>query len=119
MELREAGDYAALHPGRFRDGRSAKLLADAGRQATSFPTAVRRLLANDEFYLTVRPKFAIAEQVVFLDTFAATSETDLMLYCEDRERRRVVIAVEVKVDEPFAARVSRWRRSSDGLGSFL
>jgi hypothetical protein len=113
IELTKAEDWAGLYPGTFKSGYSAKSLAFAWGDAKAFPPVVQNLLNTDPVYKAMVPKFAIAEQVVFLDTLSAPSETDLMVYCEDRAGRRAVLAVEGKVNEPFASRVWRWIRGVD------
>ena len=104
-------DWAGLAgDGKWVPGRSAFELAQAWQNAGGLPTGIRAALdGTGQPALTgLRLDLCLVEKPVFLDTQRAPSMTDLMGYGRNRSSEAIVVAVEGKVDEPFALPVSSW-----------
>jgi hypothetical protein len=75
-----------------------------------FPPAVQASLANVPFEVlrTLTINYCFVEKPVFLDSYAAPSCTDIMVYCSNGANDRVIIGVEGKALEEFGPRIHLW-----------
>jgi len=71
------------------------------------------LRSRNPIFTGIKPDCVIAEHAVFLDTLKTPSKTDIMAFCSNEARERIVLAVEAKCAEPFAERISRWITTPD------
>lgn len=95
-------------PTHWRQGRSAKSLADCWYAANDVPEAVRAVLETAPEYRGVELVDAWLErQTDLLDGRGSNSQTDLLALI-GLESELAVLAIEAKVDEPFGPFVSDW-----------
>jgi hypothetical protein len=95
-------------PSHWKQGRSAKALADSWFIADGIPKTIKMLLNS-------APEFKRAElldgwlerQTDLLDGCGAPSQTDLLALLDVGDRL-AVLAIEAKVDESFGKRVNDW-----------
>ena len=98
----------------WRDEYSAKELALAWSKAgNEFPSAVQNLFNASVEYKDAEFIDGFFEREVDLGTAGRNSQTDLMVVIGIGKKLGIV-AVEVKVDEPFGELVATWNDNSDG-----
>lgn len=93
---------------RWKDGYSAKELAEAWLTADNIPVRVSSVLNSCPTYKLVEMQHAIFEKKVDLGTTGRDSQTDLMVYLTFLRGGTAIIAVEGKVDEPCGELVGTW-----------
>lgn len=101
----------AIH---WKDGRSAKSLADSWFAANDLPQPVRAILNQAPEYQDARLVDAFLERCTSLEDGRATpSQTDLLAILSMREGL-AVMGVEAKVTESFGPFVHEWLDDRDG-----
>lgn len=107
--LRTLDDWEVLHPPRhWKDGRSAKLLAEVWGGAGGFPASVREALDRVERLRDLEFDQGLVEHKTEAPGRGAASQTDILVFATDPLGNSVVLAVEGKVDEGFAQPISKW-----------
>jgi len=102
-------DWRALIGERnWQPGRSAERLANAWLAADGFPPAVSNALQRTEEFRDVRFDQGVVEHQCDLPGRGPASSTDLMVHAMCPDSRKVSIAVEGKVDEPFGELTAEW-----------
>ena len=89
----------------WKQGYSAKSLADCWEHARGFPNEIKRPL--DEAFPGIRPLLIIPELKVSLPGGRRASQNDLWVLART-DKSRISITVEGKVEEPFGEQVSDW-----------
>jgi hypothetical protein len=97
-------------PTHWKQGRSAKALADAWFRAGDIPHAVKRVLASSPFWLRADLLEAWLERETDLQDGRVTpSQTDLLALV-GVDKQLGVLGIEAKVDESFGPLVSKWSK---------
>jgi len=91
----------------WKDGRSAKLLAETWLPASGLPRAFKVALNREEFLRRLVLHRAYIEKRTPTPGRGPASATDLMAVCENKAGK-VIVAVEAKVDEGFDIPLQRW-----------
>ncbi|WP_309622152.1 DUF6946 family protein [Novosphingobium sp.] len=95
-------------PSHWKQGRSAKSLADSWFFAGDIPASIRALLAQSEYLAGAELLEAWLERETDLQDGRATpSQTDLLALLGIGEKL-AVLGIEAKVDESFGPLVSEW-----------
>lgn len=117
LPMRKAEDVIPYlgKPGHWKQGRSAKSLADIWFQANDVPPAVRRMLHQSDEFLNCELVDAWLERSTNLDDGRSThSQTDLLAVLGLKDGL-AILGIEAKVDESFGPLVSEWLRD-DSIG---
>ena len=93
----------------WRDGHSAKMLAESWERAEGFPSEVRDLLASspEPALAEAPPLIGIPEYQVPLPGGSRPSQTDLFVLSAAGSSLAVIM-IEGKVEEPFGPTVAEW-----------
>ncbi len=90
----------------WKDGYSAKQLADCWENSESFPKKVKEIFKKAGF-IDFQMLLGLPEYSVFLDTGKAPSKSDLFVLAKDNEGL-VTIVVEGKASETFGSLIKDW-----------
>lgn len=94
-------------PVHWKQGRSAKSVADSWFSANDIPASVRAVLDQAEEFRGAKLVDAWLERCVDLGDGGRATQTDLMAVLDIGDRL-AVLAVEAKVDESFGPTVEKW-----------
>lgn len=111
--LLKVDDWRGLAgPDKWVPARSAYELAHCWHQSGGIPEPIKNVLnsSGHELLRGLSVELCLVEKPVLLDSQIGPSMTDLMGYGRNAKGDAVILAVEGKVDEPFASRVSAWVR---------
>ena len=118
VALHTLEDWAAVHPPRhWRDGRSAKRLAERWSTAGDLPDEVLAAFSRAPRLSTLALQRAIVEHECAVPGRGRASVTDLMVFAQDEHQNQVIVAVEGKVDERFGPTVRDWLNEGEGADS--
>lgn len=107
--LRTLDDWRAVHPPKhWKDGRSAKLLAEVWGGAGGFPERVTAALDRADRLRDLRFDQGFVEHKTAAPGRGAASQTDILVFATDPLGNHVILAVEGKVDEGFDRPISAW-----------
>jgi len=100
----------------WKDGRSAKLLAETWLPAAGLPRAFKVSLNRENSLRRLVLHRAYVEKRTSTPGLGPASATDLMAVC-DNKAGKVIVAVEAKVDEGFDMPLQRWLVSGSSANS--
>lgn len=106
--------FLAAPERQWRDGYSAKSLAESWHTAAGFPTEITQLLltSDNTAFQQVDLLFAFPEYKVALPGRGYASQCDLFVIGKAADGKLLAITVEGKVDEPFGPRIAEWSASA-------
>ncbi|WAC46883.1 hypothetical protein OVA03_09145 [Asticcacaulis sp. SL142] len=103
---------AAIH---WKEGRSAKCLADSWFAANAIPNSVADVLKGDAVFADARLIDAFLERGVRLQDGGRPSQTDLMAIVALKDKIGV-LAIESKLDETFGPTIAEWLTPTPSSG---
>jgi len=106
----------AVPPSKWKHGRSEQLLAETWLPAQGFPPSFVTALAQEVTLAGQSLVSAHVEVAVRTPGAGRDSATDIMVLAGS-ETRRLVIAVEGKVDEGFGLKVAKWKKAGTSVNS--
>jgi len=98
----------------WRSGYSAKALAYSWQNAKGFPTTVKKVFKKSDIdiFQDIEPLIALPEYKVHLPGGPRASQNDIFVLAKGKGQL-IAIAVEGKVSEDFASKISKWKYLKD------
>jgi len=110
-----------ISPKHWKEGHSAKALANCWWEAKDFPEEIKIVFKKSKIFNNIELCVACPEFPIYLNTKKSPSHIDIFCLAKDDNTRCIVIVIEGKAGEPFDKSVGKWlrNRSKDGGGRRL